>query len=104
MEPLTREILRGLKEKRDEEELTKNIDKWVKTIYEFTRYYAERHTETYYKISLEDYPKASAEIMKENMGVILGKLSELFPDSRIYYESRTNLLENLEDFIMIDWS
>jgi hypothetical protein len=104
MEPLTREILRGLKEKRDEEELIKNIEKWVKTIYEYAHYSASRNSETYYKFSLQSYSIRSIETMKANMGTILEKLQDLFPDSRVYYESRINLVENLEEFIMIDWT
>lgn len=105
MEPLTREYLQKLKVKRDEIERIKLLDKWVKTIYEYTHYYAERNSETYYKFILQYHPTPSVEFMKENMGLILGKLNELFPDSRVIYNSSYNLLGEIdEEYILIDWS
>ncbi len=104
MEPLTREILRSLKEKRDEEERITMVNKWVKTIYEYAHYSASRSSETYYRFSLQSYPASSIEFMKKNMGTIIGKVQVLFPDSIVYYESRVNLSVNLDESIMIDWT
>ena len=104
MEPLTREYLRGLKTQRDESERIKLLDKWIKTIYEYTHYYAERNSETYYKFVLQ-YHLSSVEFLKENMGTILGKIQDLFPDSRVIYNSSYNLLGEIEEeYILIDWS
>ena len=54
MQPLTRKYLRGLKPQKDEEERIEMVGKWVKKIYEFTHYYAERNSETYYKFPLQN--------------------------------------------------
>ena len=105
MQPLTREYLQRLKLQRDESERIKNIDKWIKTIYEYTHYYAERNSETYFRFYLYCHPKESRDFIKENMGTILDKLQELFPDSRVIYNSSYNLPGEIhEEYILIDWS
>ena len=105
MEPLTREYLQKLKVQRDESEKIKLLDKWIKTIYDYTHYYAERNSETYYKFRLQYHSAPSIEFLKENMGTILEKLQELFPDSRVNYGTSYNDLgEFEEDYILINWS
>ena len=78
--PVSREHLRSLKEKRDEEIRIEQIDKYVRHIYSSAINKAQSSTDTYYQYTRID------ESMRKNMQEILDTLKSLFPDCRVEYQ------------------
>ena len=97
--PLSREYLRSLKTKQDEESKEKKIVGFVQTIYESSVNFAKTNSDTVFKYNISSYfPMISNMISNPNhiiithdnvieyMDEILRRLCILFPDSRVEYK------------------
>ena len=116
--PLTRENMREIKARKDEE-LNKikraNIDSVVKEIYMGVLKFAEVSELTRYKLRINT-PYGIAGMSKEftiaHMKEILKGLQTLFPDSSVEYKKETLLREPssteyndlMNEIIVIDWT
>jgi len=91
--PLSREYLRSLKTKQDEESKEKKIVGFVQTIYESSVNFAKTNSDTVFKYNISSYfPMISNpniithENVIEYMDEILRRLRILFPDSRVEFK------------------
>jgi len=97
--PLSREYLRSLKTKQDEERKEKKIVGFVQTIYESSVNFAKTSSDTIFKYNITSYfpmmchPNPNMVVTYENvieyMDEILRRLRILFPDSRVEYKKIT---------------
>ena len=91
--PLSREYLRSLKRKQDEESKEKKIVGFVQTIYESSVNFAKTNSDTIFKYNISSYfpiirhPNIiTHENIIEYMDEILRRLCILFPDSRVEFK------------------
>ena len=136
MQPLSREYLLGLKIQNDEKNRIFFIDQQVQQIYFKVKQIAETTTNTSFKQEVPNInPREKEEhkqrgtihphqYFRDNMGDILNKLKEIFPDSNIEFKTLSrgqdgkmydikdidekmkpfiNISLN-QDFIIVDWS
>jgi len=136
MEPLSREYLLGLKIQNDEKNRLFFINQQVQQIYLKVKQIAETTTNTSFKQEVPNInPRAYEQhkqrgtihphqYFRDNMGDILNKLKEIFPDSNIEFKTLSrgqdgkmydikdidekmkpfiNISLN-QDFIIVDWS
>jgi hypothetical protein len=136
MQPLSRENLLGLKIQKDEKNRIFFIDQQVQQIYFKVKQIAETTTNTSFKQEVPNiHPREKEEhkqrgtiyphqYFRDNMGDILNKLKEIFPDSNIEFKTLSrgqdgkmydikdidekmkpfiNISLN-QDFIIVDWS
>lgn len=93
--PLSREYLRSLKAKQDEERKEKKIVDFVQTIYESSVNFAKTNSDTVFKYNISSYfpmiSNANPNVVRheniiEYMDEILRRLRILFPDSRVEFK------------------
>jgi hypothetical protein len=95
--PLSREYLRSLKTKQDEERKEKKIVDFVQRIYESSVNFAKTNSDTVFKYNITSYfpmisnPNANPNVFThenviEYMDEILRRLRILFPDSRVEFK------------------
>ena len=93
--PLSREYLRSLKTKQDEERKEKKIVDFIQTIYESSVNFAKTNSDTVFKYNISSYfpmichPNPNIithENIIEYMDEILRRLRILFPDSRVEFK------------------
>jgi len=93
--PLSREYLRSLKRKQDEESKEKKIVGFVQRIYESSLNFAKTNSDTVFKYNISSYfpiiPHSNPNVVThenviEYMDEILRRLRILFPDSRVEYK------------------
>jgi hypothetical protein len=93
--PLSREYLRSLKAKQDEERKEKKIVGFVQTIYESSVNFAKTNSDTIFKYNISSsfqiipHPNPNMithENFIEYMDEILRRLRILFPDSRVEFK------------------
>ncbi len=93
--PLSREYLRSLKTKQDEESKEKKIVGFVQTIYESSVNFAKTNSDTIFKYNISSYfhmilhrnpNMVTHDNVIEYMDEILRRLRILFPDSRVEYK------------------
>ena len=121
MQPLSREYLRRLKARKDEETRVKNVNSHVQNIYQQVMNTATTTTQKRYQQQIQNYGQFS---VRDNMPDILDKLRGLFPDSKVDFKSLSrgqdgkmydiaDIDERMkpfintqfnQDFIVIDWS
>ncbi len=97
LKPITRDEMRGLKEKKDEENRLREINSIVNTIYSNTIHTAEHTSESSFKYPIR-HP-----IHEKNITDILSALQLLFPECLVEYK---NLCQGLDgkwyDISLID--
>jgi hypothetical protein len=93
--PLSREYLRSLKRKQDEESKEKKIVGFIQTIYESSVNFAKTNSDTIFKYNISSYFPIIAHPnpniithynVIEYMDEILRRLRILFPDSRVEFK------------------
>jgi hypothetical protein len=93
--PVTRDILRNLKNKRDEEMRIQKVNNCISQVYSAIIQKAKTSTETSYYHMLPSFPVSKAthlpaphpEFHRENMEDILHGLRTLFPDCSVEYST-----------------
>jgi len=103
LKPMSRELMLGLKAKKDEEMRLEKINIRVRHIYIQAVNAAESFGFTSYNYPIDQWrnPNAGYDFYINNMKEILDGLQKLFPDCSINY---TVTGENGPESILIDWS
>ena len=89
--PVTRDTLRNLKNKRDEEIRIQKVNACISKVYSDIIYTAKRSIETSYYYMLPSVPVSNStpEFHRENKEDILNGLRTLFPDCSVEYSALT---------------
>ena len=80
--PLTRDVLRGLKQKVDEEKRQKSIDDAVQMLYIAAAQTAKTSIDTFFSYVLPTYEETPYRLYGQE---ILDRVKKLFPDSDVSY-------------------
>jgi hypothetical protein len=97
LKPITRDEMRGLKAKKDEENRLREINRIVKEIYNMTIQKAEQTSESSFKYPIQ-HPS-----YEKNITDILSGLQVLFPECLVEYKNLCQGLDgNWYDISLID--